>query len=56
MGRLGRYLEGIASFDRADRLTLYGKFEGAFEDVSGFDSRMRMSRNGGSLFYCRLHN
>ena len=50
MGRLGRYLEGIASFDRAGRLTLYGKFEGAFEDVSGFDSRMRVSRNGGSLF------
>jgi iron complex outermembrane recepter protein len=54
MGCLGRYLEGIAFFDRAGRLTLYGKFEGAFDNVSGFDPRMRVSRNGGSLFYCRL--
>ena len=56
MGRLGRYLEGIACFHRAGRLTLYGKFEAAFQDVSGFDSRMRVSRDGGSLFYCRLDN
>ena len=38
MGCLGRYLEGIAFFDRTGGLTLYGKFEGAFDNVSGFRS------------------
>ena len=59
MGRLGRYLEGIACFDRTGRLALYGKFEGAFEDVSGFDSRMRVPRHGHAgldrCFYKQSH-
>jgi hypothetical protein len=43
MGRLGRYLEAIACFDRAGRLALYRKLETALQDVGGLDSRMRVS-------------
>src|SRR5439155_24201406 len=46
MGGFGRYLEAIAFFDRAGRLPLDGKLEAAFHDISGFDSRMRVSGDG----------
>src|ERR1700674_3052778 len=55
MGRFGRYLEGIACFDRAGRLTLYGKLEAAFQDIGGFDARMRVSPDCHSRLYCRFH-
>lgn len=38
--RFGRYLEGIAGFDHAGRLTLDGNLEVSFEDIGGLDSRM----------------
>jgi hypothetical protein len=53
--RLGRYLEAIACFDCAGRLTLYGKLEAAFQDIGGFDSRMRVSPDRHSRLYCRFH-
>ena len=55
MGRLGRYLEGIAYFEYAGRLTLYGKLETTFHDIGGFDSRMRVSPDRHSRLYCRFH-
>jgi hypothetical protein len=55
MRRFGRYLEGIACLDSAGRLTLYGKLETAFQDIGGFDSRMRVSPDGRSSLYCRFH-
>jgi hypothetical protein len=42
MGRFGRNLETIARFQCAARLTLYGEFETAFQNIARFDSRMRM--------------
>src|SRR5206468_11200797 len=50
--RLRGYLEGIASFDCAGRLTLYGKLEAAFQDIGGFDSGMRVSPDRHSRLYC----
>jgi hypothetical protein len=55
MGRLGRYLEGIAYFEYAGRLTLYGKLKTTFHDIGGFDSRMRVSPDRHSRLYCRFH-
>ena len=55
MGRLGRYLEGIAYFEYAGRLTFYGKLETTFHDIGGFDSRMRVSPDRHSRLYCRFH-
>ena len=55
MGRFGRYLEGIACFDGAGRLTLYGKLEAALQDIGRFDSRMRVSPDGRASLYCRFH-
>ena len=43
MGRFGRDLKTVSWLDCAGRLTLYGKFEAAFQDVGGFDPRMRVS-------------
>ncbi len=54
MRRFGRYLEGIACFDCAGRLTLYGKLEAAFQDIGGFDSRMRVSPDRHPCLYCRF--
>src|SRR5712692_4717656 len=51
----GRYLEGIACFDCASRLTLYGKLKAAFQDIGGFDSWMRVSRDGCPRLYCRFY-
>ena len=48
MRRFDRYLECIAGFERAGRLTLYGKLEAAFQDIGGFDSRMRVPPDGHS--------
>src|SRR5882672_683285 len=55
MRRFGRYLECIAGFERAGRLTLYGKLEAAFQDIGGFDSRMRVPPDGHSGLYRRFH-
>ena len=55
MRRFGRYLECIAGFERAGRLTLYGKLEAAFQDIGGFDSRMRVPPDGHSRLYRRFH-
>src|SRR5947209_1842908 len=55
MGGFGRYLEAIAFFDRAGRLPLDGKLEAAFHDISGFDSRMRVSGDGNARLYRRFH-
>lgn len=55
MRRVGRYLECIACFDCAGRLTLYGKLEAAFQDIGGLDSRMRVSPDGHSSLDCRFH-
>src|SRR5215472_15091732 len=38
MGRLGRYLEGIASLDGSGRLTLDRKIKTTFEDIGGLDA------------------
>jgi hypothetical protein len=54
MRRVGRYLEGIACFDGAGRLTLYGKLEAGFQDIGGLDSRMRVSPDRDSCLYCRF--
>ena len=45
MGRFGRNLETITRFQRAGRLTLYGEFETAFQNIARFNSRMRMPGN-----------
>lgn len=55
MGRFGRYLEAIAYFEYAGRLTLYGKLETTFHDIGGFDSRMRVSPDRHSRLYRRFH-
>ena len=55
MGRLGRYLEAIACFDRACRLALYWKLETALQDVGGFDSRMRVAPDSHPRVYGRVH-
>src|SRR2546426_9303978 len=55
MGRFRRYLEAIAWFEHAGRLTLYGKLEAAFQDIGGFDTRMRVSRDGYLRLYGRFH-
>jgi hypothetical protein len=36
-------------------LTLYGKLEAAFQDIGGFDSRMRVPPDGHSGLYRRFH-
>src|ERR1700716_894066 len=55
MRRFGRDLERVAVFERAGRLTLYGKLEAAFQDKGGFDSRMRVPPDGHSGLYRRFH-
>ena len=40
MRRLRRYLEAVAGLNCPGWLTLYGKFEAAFQNVSSFDPRM----------------
>ena len=55
MRRFGRYLECIAGFERAGRLTLYGKLEAAFQDIGGLDSRMRVPPDGRSGVYRHFH-
>ena len=47
-------MEGIACFDCAGRLTLYGKLEAAFQDIGGFDSRMRVPPDRHPCLYCRF--
>ena len=54
MRRFGRYLEGITWFGCAGRLTLYGKLEAAFQDIGGFDSRMRVSPDRHACLDCRF--
>src|SRR6266487_2124712 len=55
MRRFGRYLEAIACLECPGRLTLYWKLETAFQDIGGFDSRMRVPPDGYSRFYRRFH-
>ena len=55
MGCYGRNLESIAGFQRPGWLTLYRKFETAFQDVGGLDTGMRVSRNGHSGLNLRLY-
>ena len=33
---------------------MYGKLEAAFQDIGGFDSRMRVSPDRHSCLYCRF--
>ena len=51
----GRYLEAIAWFDCAGWLTLYGKFEAAFQNICRFDSRMRVPPDRYASVYRRFH-
>ena len=55
MGRFGRDLKTVTWLDCAGRLTLYGKLEAAFQDIGGFDPRMRVSGDGHARLYGRFH-
>ena len=55
MRRFRRYLEAIAWFDCAGWLTLYGKFEAAFQNIGRFDSRVRVSRDRHAGLYCSFY-
>ena len=55
MGRFGRDLKTVTWLDCAGRLTLYGKFEAAFQDISGFDPGVRVSSNGHPWLNRRFH-
>src|SRR5262249_51328517 len=55
MGRFGRDVEAIAFLEHTGRLTLYRKLEAAFQHIGGFDSRMRVSRDGHARLYGRFH-
>ena len=55
MRRFRRYLEAIAWFDCAGWLTVYRKFEAAFQNVGRFDSRVRVSRDRHTGVYCRFY-
>src|SRR5262252_415714 len=55
MGRFRRYVEAIAFLDHPGRLPLDGKLEAAFQDISGFDPRMRVSGDGHAGLNRRFH-
>jgi len=54
MWGFGWYLETIAGFERARRLTLNWELEAALQNESRFDTRMRVSRDADASFYCRF--
>jgi len=56
MRRFRRHLKAIARLQRAGRLTLYGKIKATFEDIAGFDTRVRMTGDGHSGFYFHFRN
>src|SRR5215471_12211453 len=51
MWRFGWHLETIAWLQRASRLALYCEVDPAFEEIAGFDPRMRVPRNERCGFY-----
>src|SRR6516225_6906210 len=54
-GCFRRYVEAIAFLDHPGRLPLDGKLEAAFQDIGGFDPRMRVSGDGHARLNRRFH-
>ena len=56
MGRFSGHLVRIARLQRAGWLALYGEIETAFNNITGFDSRMRVPSNQNSRIYFTFNN
>src|ERR1700687_606622 len=53
MGRFGRHLASVTGLDQAGWLTLYGEIQDTFEEITGFDARMCVQRDGHTrLYFC----
>ena len=53
MGRFGRHLPIVTGLYQAGWLTLYGEIQVTFEEITGFDARMRVPRDGHTrLYFC----
>ena len=54
-GVAGVTIAATIGFDCASGLTLYGKLNAAFQDIGGFDSRMRVARDRNASLYGCFH-